>query len=123
MLCWLQSAGAIAVKFLSMVFLCTGVASAAFAAAMPDWNGTWIGNWDKGGNGTQIVFAGNTFISIYWDSDYVDAKGALSQAGKVATITWPGAQAVLTRDSATAAHIVIHEKGKSDAAFPVKLDR
>jgi len=97
-------------------------ASAAFAAS-PSWNGTWIGNWDKGGNGTQIVFAGETFISIYWDGDYVpDAQGALSKDGKTVTITWPSAHAVLSRDGETTAHIVIREKGKKDAAFAVKRD-
>jgi hypothetical protein len=110
-------------KLLGAVFLCIALTGAALAAAMPDWNGTWIGNWDKGGNGTQIVFAGNTFISIFWDNDYVDATGALSEDGKIATITWPGAQATLTRDGAGTAHIVIHEKGKPEAAFPVKLDK
>lgn len=98
-------------------------AFAPASAAPQDWNGTWIGNWDKGGNGTQIVFAGNTFISIFWNGDYVsDADGSVSADGKTATITWSGAKAVITRDSEKAAHIVIHEKGKPDAAFPMKRD-
>jgi hypothetical protein len=97
-------------------------AGAAFAAS-PSWNGTWIGNWDKGGNGTQIVFAGETFISIYWDGDYVpDATGSVSKDGKTVTITWTGAKALLTRDGETVGHIAIHEKGRPDAAFAVKRD-
>jgi len=108
------------VKFFLALFLV--LSSAAFAAS-PSWNGTWIGNWGSGGNGTQIVFAGETFISIYWDGDYVsDAQGALSKDGKIVTITWTGAKAVLSRDGETAAHIVIREKGKPDAAFAVKRD-
>jgi len=107
-------------KFFLALFLV--FSTAAFAASL-SWNGTWVGNWDKGGSGTQIVFAGETFISIYWDGDYVsDAQGAVSKDGKTVTITWTGAHAVLTRDGETAAHIVIREKGKPDAAFAVKRD-
>jgi hypothetical protein len=103
---------------LSLVFSST----AAFAAS-PSWNGEWVGNWDKGGNGTQIIFAGEEFNGIFWDGDYVsDAQGAVSKDGKIVTITWPGAKAILSRDGETAGHIVIHEKGKPDAAFAVKRD-
>jgi hypothetical protein len=99
------------------------MASGAAAAAARSWNGTWAGNWDKGGSGTQIVFAGETFISIYWDGDYVsDAEGTVSNDGSTVTITWNGTKAVLTRDGDTAAHIVIQEKGKPDAKFAVKKD-
>jgi hypothetical protein len=97
--------------------------AAAAIAAPPSWNGTWVGNWDKGGQGTQIIFAGEEFTGIFWDGDYVsDARGIASKDGKTVTITWPGAKAVLTRDGETAAHIVIQEKGKPDAAFAVKRD-
>jgi hypothetical protein len=108
-------------KFFFSLFLFFS-ATAAFAAS-PSWNGEWVGNWANGGNGTQIVFAGETFISIYWDGDYVpDAAGNVSKDGKTVIITWMGARAVLTRDGETTGHIVIHEKGKSDAAFAVKRD-
>ena len=96
-------------------------AALAPASAAPDWNGTWIGNW-KDGNGTQIVFTGSTFISIYWDGDYIgDATGEVSADGKTAKIAWKGGSAVITRDGA-AAHIVITEKGKPSKAFPLRRD-
>ena len=99
------------------------LAIGASAAAALTWNGTWVGNWDKGGNGTQIVFAGETFISIYWNGDYVsDADGTVSKDGSTVTINWSGAKAVLTREGETTAHIVIQEKGKPDAKFAVKRD-
>jgi hypothetical protein len=104
-----------------LVLLC---ACGAAQAAPLSWNGTWIGNWDKGGNGTQIIFAGEEFTGIFWNGDYVfDAKGVASKDSNAVTITWPGARAVLTRDGETTAHIVIREKGKPDAAFAVKRDR
>ncbi|HEX3675363.1 MAG TPA: hypothetical protein VHU87_13910 [Rhizomicrobium sp.] len=103
--------------FVALVFVCA--ASAALAAA-PGWNGTWIGNWEDG-NGAQIVFAGDTLTGIFWDGDYVsNAAGIVSKDGKTVAITWAGATAILTRDTATTAHIVIHEAGKPDTAFAVK---
>jgi hypothetical protein len=99
-----------------------GMMPMANAQQDSSWNGTWVGNWETG-EGTQIVFAGNTFISIYWGGDYVsDAKGSLSKDGKVATITWQGGEAVLTRKSATAIDIVIRAKGKKDVSFALKRD-
>lgn len=98
------------------------MAAIASAASARSWNGTWAGNWDQG-QGTQIVFAGETFISIYWDGDYVsDAEGTASKDGASVTITWTGAKAVLTRDGDTTAHVVIQEKGKPDVTFSVKKD-
>jgi hypothetical protein len=86
------------------------------------WNGTWIGNWE-GGRGTQIVFAGDTLIAVYWNDDYLaDVQAAVSADGAAATITWPAGGAVLTRDGETTGHIVIHEEGKPDVAFAVKRD-
>ncbi len=93
------------------------------AAAKPDWNGTWIGNWDKGGNGIQIVFAGNTFISFFWKGDYLsDAEGSVSADGTSATIDWSEGKAVVTREGEKTAHIVIREKNKPEAAFALKRD-
>jgi hypothetical protein len=106
--------------FAALAFVCA--ASAALAAA-PGWNGTWAGNWDNGGNGVQIIFAGETLTGVFWDGDYVDdAVGTVSKDGKTVAIAWTGATALLTRDTATTAHIVIHEAGKPDAAFAVKKD-
>ena len=104
--------------------LCTLVAVAAGAAAQQNssWNGTWIGNW-AGGNGTQIVFADNDLIAMYWDGDYLsDTKSSLSADGRVVTITWAAGQAVLNRDGETSGHIVIHEQGKPDISFDLKRD-
>ena len=114
-------------RFVSLALLSAGLlfmASGVATAAVRSWNGTWVGNWDKGGNGTQIVFAGETFISIYWDGDYVsDADGTVSKDGSTVTITWSGAKALLTRDGDATAHIVIQEKGKPDVKFAVKKDQ
>jgi hypothetical protein len=86
------------------------------------WNGTWIGNWE-GGHGTQIVFAGDTLICVYWHDDYLpDVQSEASADGATVTITWPSGRAVLTRDGETTGHIVISEQGKPEASFDVKRD-
>lgn len=104
-----------------VLFLAAG---SGFSASAQDasWNGTWIGNWQNG-NGTQIIFAGNEFIGIYWGGDYVgDAAGSVSADGKSATITWTGGKAVLTRDGSEAAQIVIQQTGQPDTSFPLTRD-
>jgi hypothetical protein len=104
------------------LYAACAMAEASLAQAAADWNGTWIGNWQNG-QGTQIIFAGNDFIGMYWNGDYLeDTRATLSAGDKVVTVAWPNSQAVITRDGDTAAHIVIHEKGKPDASFPLKKE-
>jgi hypothetical protein len=91
-------------------------------AQQPDWNGTWAGYWETG-HGAQIIFAGNDLISIYWHDDYIEnAEGSVSADGGSVTITWPGAHALLTRDGAQGAKIVIRETGRPDVSFPLTRD-
>jgi len=93
------------------------------ALAAPDWNGTWVGNW-RGGDGVQIMMAGNEAAGIFWRGDYLpdDLHSAVSTDGKTLTITWDHASAVLTRDGAETAQVTIREPGHPDASFPVKID-
>jgi hypothetical protein len=108
----------------ALLVFCFLVAVTISAAAQQNssWNGTWIGNW-AGGNGTQIVFAENDLIAMYWDGDYLsDTQASVSADGRVVTITWAGGQAVLNRDGETSGHIVIRAKGKSDLSFDLKRD-
>jgi hypothetical protein len=102
--------------------LSPGIPVHAMAQQNANWNGTWIGNW-AGGNGTQIVFADNELIAMYWNGDYLsETQSSLSPDAKVVTITWQSGQAVLTRDGETSGHISVHEKGQPDVAFEVKRD-
>jgi hypothetical protein len=115
----------IEVKFLAAISFCFAMIAGAAASAaepQPSWDGTWVGNWE-GGHGTQIIFAGDDLIGVYWDNDYLeDTKGTMSKNGLTVTIVWGGGEAVLTRDGAATAHAVFHEKGKPDVAFAVKRD-
>ena len=110
---------------ITALFLCIGLLGAspgAVAQQNSSWNGTWIGNWANG-NGTQIVFADNLVIAMYWDGDYLsDTQSSVSADGRVVTITWSAGDALLTRDGETSGHIIIHEKGQPDAAFDVRRD-
>ncbi|HEX3064384.1 MAG TPA: hypothetical protein VHQ39_02830 [Dongiaceae bacterium] len=91
-------------------------------AQQSDWNGTWAGYWETG-HGAQIIFAGNDLIGIYWHDDYIEnAEGSVSADGGSVTITWPGAHALLTRDGAQGAKIVIRETGRPDVSFPLTRD-
>ena len=86
------------------------------------WNGTWIGNWARG-NGTQIIFAGDEMIAMFWNGDYLSqVHFSVSDDGAVVTITWPSAQATLTRDGETVGHVVIREKGQPDCSFDVQRE-
>jgi hypothetical protein len=98
------------------------IVSPAFAA--DDWNGTWAGNWGTNGDGVQIIMAGNTATGIFWHGDYLpdELQASVSPDGKTLTITWAKSSAVLTRDGAETAQVVMHEPGKPDAKFPVKID-
>ena len=89
---------------------------------LPTWNGTWIGNWESG-RGTQIVFAGDELICVYWNGDYLpEVQSSLSADRSAVTLSWPAGQADLTRNGETTGHIVIREKGKPDVSFDVKRD-
>lgn len=102
------------------------IASPAFAAS--DWNGTLVGNWDKGGDGVQIVMAGNTAIALYWHGDYVsdELRASLSGDGETLTIAWGpngnASSAILTRENTDTAHVVMHEPGRGIVEFSVRLD-
>jgi hypothetical protein len=118
------------IKSAAAVLVCIGldaslglaIPAAAMAQQNANWNGTWIGDW-AGGNGTQIVFADNELIAIYWDGDYLsDTQSSLSPDDKVVTITWQSGQALLTRDGEATGHIVVHETGRPEITFDVKRD-
>ena len=96
----------------------------AFAAS--DWNGTWVGNWDNNGDGVQIIMAGNTAVGLFWHGDYVPDELQSSVHGSALTITWGpngnASSAILTRESTSTAHVVMHEPGRGIVEFSVRLD-
>ncbi|HJW41176.1 MAG TPA: hypothetical protein VJ476_08105 [Rhizomicrobium sp.] len=109
------------IRIAALALMIASFASSAVAA--PDWNGTWAGNW-QGGDGVQIIMAGNNATGMFWHGDYLpdDLHAAVSKDGKTLTITWDHASAVLTRLSDETAHLVIAEPGRAAATFDVKRD-
>jgi len=114
-------------KLALLALILAVAASPAFAAA--DWNGTWVGNWDNKGDGVQIIMAGNTAVGLFWHGDYIpdELHADMTGGGTTLTITWgPNgntSSAILTRESASTAHVVMHEPGRGIVEFSVRLDR
>jgi len=111
-------------RLVAVIFVVIGLLAGpgTAGAQQPSWNGTWIGNW-QGGDGAQIVFAGEDPIAFYWQGDYLDDIHAnASEGGRVVTVLWSSGQAVLTRDSDATARITVHETGKTDLSFSLKRD-
>ena len=110
---------------LAAIFVVIGLLAGSLSAEAQQpssWNGTWIGNW-QAGDGAQIVFAGEDLVAFYWHGDYLDdVHATASQGGSVVTILWSAGQAVLTRDGATTARIMVHESGEPDLSFALKRD-
>jgi hypothetical protein len=93
------------------------------AGIIADWNGTWAGNW-KHGDGVQIIMAGKVAAGFFLHGNYLpdELHASVSPDGKTLTIRWSGSSAVLQRDTATTAHIMIRELGHADAAFGLSRD-
>ncbi|GEM_PF-6398715 len=110
-------------KTLGAVFLCIALsAGPAFAAGDMSWNGTWVGKW-KTGEVAQLVFAGNTFVSLYWNGEYTDANGTVSNDAKTVSIVWTGGDALATRDGEDTAHISIDDIGRRNVIVSLKREK
>src|SRR5690349_2798997 len=109
-------------RYALLALLMAAVASPAFAA--DDWNGTWVGKWDKASDSAQIIMAGNTAAGLFWRGDYVSDELHSSVSGSTLTISWGPTKsnqstAILTREGATTAHVVMHEPGRGIVEFSV----
>jgi hypothetical protein len=101
---------------------CAFPGSFANAQQSLSWDGEWAGNW-QGGNGAQIIFAGDELIGVYWRGDYISQTHAvLTRGGAAVAIDWPLGGAVLTRNGPTTAHIVVHENGRPETSFALTKD-
>ena len=108
-----------ALRFVLAAVVAAAMAGAARAERV-GWDGTWVGGWDKDA-GVQLIFAGNTFIGLYWRSDYLHDPKAEPMADGSVRIVWPGAEAILTRTGEKTARFVVRERGRPD--ITVELTR
>lgn len=109
-------------KTLGAAILCIALFVQPAFAADASWNGTWAGKW-KTGEVAQLIFAGNTFVGFFWNGEYTDANGTVSNDAKTVSIVWSGGDAVVTRDSDDAAHIVIDEIGQRNVTVSLKREK
>ena len=77
--------------------------AAAPALAHPDaehpWDATWFGGFEGGGDGVQLIVAGDEVIGFFYGGDYVDVSSTepLGADGSL-SFTWVGGHATLSRD-------------------------
>ncbi len=96
--------------------------SIASVAAADDWDATWAGGFDDGGDGVQIIVLGDQVLGFFYDGDYLDLSdaGSLAADGTI-TFRWDGGEGTLagTGDERT---LTIRAPGKSDRVIPLKRD-
>ena len=101
------------------------MAPAAFAhpdAAHP-WDATWVGGFDNGGDGVQVIVAGDAVVGFFLGADYVDVgeTGAIAADGSL-KFTWDGGMATLS-GSGDGRTLTIHAKGVADRVVTVTEDK
>ncbi|MEJ0013024.1 MAG: hypothetical protein WDM94_10460 [Bauldia sp.] len=103
------------------------ILAAAVAAASPagaaDWDATWVGGFDNGGDGVQVIIAGDTVVGFFLGGDYLEVTdpGALAADGSL-SFKWDGGAATLSAagDSHT---LTIHAAGAADRVIELKRDQ
>jgi hypothetical protein len=93
------------------------------ASAADSWDGTWVGGFQNGGNGVQLIFVGNELIGFFFNGDYLDVRSSYSKTDGVVMLTWQRGQATLTRDGATAGHLLVAQRNLPDVRIEVKPDK
>jgi hypothetical protein len=100
---------------------------APVALADPDaahpWDATWVGGFDNGGDGVQVIVAGDAVVGFFLGGDYVDVSetAAIAADGSL-TFTWDGGTATLGgRDDGRT--LTIHAKGVADRVVKVTEDK
>jgi hypothetical protein len=95
-------------------------AGGAFAA--PFWDGTWVGGWE-GGDGIQIIIAGNKVIGVGRGDFYPEVlSSAASPEGVMFSFWWVGGDGFLQRTGDREAIISLREHGKPVRVFTVKRE-
>jgi hypothetical protein len=89
------------------------------AAAAPSWDGTWAGGWE-GGDGVQIIVAGEKVIGVGRGMEYPDLLGSqVSADGGMLSIAWVGGDGMLVRTGDRDAAFTMRERGKPVRKFVV----
>ena len=65
--------GLVSALFFGAVLACAPVALADPDAAHP-WDSSWAGGFEDGGDGVQLIVAGNEVIGFFYHGDYIDGN-------------------------------------------------
>jgi hypothetical protein len=94
----------------------------AGAAIADDWDATWAGGFENGGDGVQVIVLGGQVLGFFYGGDYVDLDdpGSLAADGTI-TFRWDGSTGVLANgpDGHT---LTIRVSGKPDRVIALKRD-
>jgi hypothetical protein len=85
------------------------------------WDATWAGGFDNGGDGVQIIIAGDEVIGFFFHGDYIDVASQPVAADGSLTFTWEGGAGKLTAKG-DQHRLAIHEEGAADRAIELKQD-
>ena len=106
-------------RSIPLVLIGLALAVAGSAAAAQSWNGTWAGGWE-GGDGVQIIIAGDKVIGVFRGGDYPDLLGSqVSADGGMLSFAWVGGDGMLERTGDRDAAFTLRERGKPGRKFVV----
>jgi hypothetical protein len=100
------------------------LSSAPVALADPDaahpWDASWAGGFEEGGDGVQLIIAGNEVIGFFYHGDYeeVTQTAALAPDGSLSFV-WERGKATL-RVSGEERTIAISEDGLADKVIKLQ---
>jgi len=109
--------------FLFGVSLAIASAVLAHPDAAHPWDATWVGGFDNGGDGVQVIVAGDAVVGFFLGADYVDVRetAAIAADGSLA-FTWDGGTATLS-GSGEGRTLTIHAMGVADRVVKVTEDK
>jgi hypothetical protein len=95
----------------------------AGAASADDWDATWAGGFDDGGDGVQIIVLGDQVLGFFYGGDYVDLSdaGSLAADGTI-TFRWDGGEGTLS-GGGESRRVTIRSSGKPDRIIDLKRDQ
>lgn len=94
------------------------------ALADPDaahpWDASWVGGWEAGGDGVQLIVAGNQVIGFFYHGDYVEVtQTATLAADGSLSFAWTHGKATLRVDGEERT-IAISEDGAADKVIKLQ---
>jgi hypothetical protein len=110
-------------RAIALAFALAAALAVAGAAHAGDWDATWAGGFEDGGDGVQVIVLGDQVLGFFYSGDYLDLSdpGSLAADGTI-TFRWDGGEGTLagTGDDRT---LTIRSAGKPDRVIALKRDQ